>query len=246
MLKIAKVNKVLFISFIVFCCSIAAVSSTYGNNMSYLRKEIFSTNFNDDNHRDNNITSKNGFSDTHVPPLNFWRIGGELAAGFIVESKTMDVFKYFNQENSILNWNVYGFGIIPDVGIMLADQLCVFAIGSIGNETGSLKRAILYGIAISCGIQLISLSVYDLYGYFKPADSTANSVFCLNLAMYSAPIIGAVVGFNLTRRYKTVQSKGEGLISINDGKLSFDFPKLFGGSIEQSPLVGVNLVNLKF
>ncbi len=194
-----------------------------------------------------NADSMNDTLRDTIPPLSFYRIVEESLGGAFVGAAGAigTYFIYVTGADHNIWGGDCGWAIISmDIGWVLGNQFGAYIGGNIGEETGSLPKTLIYGTAISLGIQALAFG--SQYYYTSNIVDGPSDTPIFGIIEVSAPIIGAVVGFNLTRRYKTVQSKGEGLISINDGKLSFDFPKLFGGSIEQSPLVGVNLVNLKF
>ncbi len=181
-----------------------------------------------------------------IPPLNLIRIAGECAGGIIIESVSLDVLNYiFGNKNIIWDLGVGGFGIIPNFIIISVDQLVVFFIGNIGDETGSLAKTMLYGTAISIGLQAIGVGLYSAYNYINPVDSLCyNENFYFNVIMYVVPIIGAVMGFNFTRKYKEIQVKAKGLVNLENKKASVNFPDIYTREISGYKSIGIDLINI--
>lgn len=184
--------------------------------------------------------------DKNIPPLNPYRIAGEAVSGAIVGTAGACgmIILYVNGANkNIWGGDISTYMISADMGWILGNQLGVYIVGNLGNETGSLPRTVLYGTAISLGIQALAFGA----GYYYTSNVTngPSDTPIFEIIEITAPIMGAVIGFNLTRKYKTGKAGG-GLINLKDGKLSFSTPGVFLHPIDGENLVGVKVMNVNF
>ena len=117
-------------------------------------------------------------------------------------------------------------GAAAATGYLLALPWGVYLAGSDANQTGSLLGTYL-GAAAGAVIAIAS-----------PSFVTA----------LLAPALGACIGFNLTRRYRTAAQTGSALLNYKDGRMDFGFP-LFTAAPEPikkgSVRWCVNLVNIE-
>ena len=84
----------------------------------------------------------------------------------------------------------------------------VYIVGTSGNETGSFL-ATMSGAAAGLGMALVDAEI-DLMGFNNA------------LLLFTAPTIGAIIGFNLTRRYDSPPAKSETApMDARGGKMGF-------------------------
>jgi hypothetical protein len=126
------------------------------------------------------------------------------------------------------------------VGCISGNTLGVYTVGNSGNETGSilatLGGSILgIGAGIAAGVIVAHIS------------ETVASVSFLSIPSIGA--IGATIGFNLTRRYKSPPASEAALINLSDGQMILALPTIYfrpdpsdGRRLSQS----VDLVRVKF
>lgn len=105
---------------------------------------------------------------------------------------------------------------------------CVYAVGNIGDETGSLL-ATLAGSALGIAVGLLGNYACD-----RSDHEIAAIIFLL-----ASPPIGATIGFNMTRRYKLPPAEpGTALMNVRDGRMSLAFPRVY---IQMDPFGKGNL-----
>lgn len=139
------------------------------------------------------------FVRTIRPPINGARILGELAFGFGVGILAILVAQKIGTED-------YDFLSGYPIGVSLG----VHAIGIAGDERGSFLATLLGGIVgIALAIPAISGSNEDL-----------KSILYL-----LGPPIGACIGFNLTRSYKSIYNL-RAFLSYQKGQLEIGLPQL--------------------
>jgi hypothetical protein len=160
-----------------------------------------------------------------IPPLNRNRIWGEILAGAgigFIGGKAI--------ENTGYGGNMAGI-VILGVGVPIGSAIGVTIVGSIGNEKGSFNRAL-------AGSYL---------GIFAGALTTAfmnrgeEPNYTLNqFIIYTCSAIGATIGFNSTRRYKTPPAETEtGILNFNEGQMSLAAPRMY---FRPNPFVRADLV----
>jgi uncharacterized protein YqgC (DUF456 family) len=143
------------------------------------------------------------------PPLDSARVIGEFLAG-IAGGAALGYLGYWATYQKQSGWgpNLSGAPALI-VGVTLGTSIGVWAIGSIGNQTGSIGGAMIGTLlGIAC-----SLPLYIGGGDDGPM---ATAIFAE---------IGAVALFNGTRRYKAGRSMAA-LINYQDGKPSFNIPRI--------------------
>jgi len=92
----------------------------------------------------------------------------------------------------------------------------VYAIGTIGNETGSLGW--------TRGGAILGYIAGTIAGLSPGADM--DNAYEL-IPIMACPVIGATIAFNLTRRYKTPSQSGTALINIKNGQVSLSSPSIY-------------------
>jgi hypothetical protein len=125
-----------------------------------------------------------------------------------------------------------GEGLIGlTIGHTLGSAIGVYLVGNIGNETGSFL-ATLGGSILGGGL---GLTFVFLSGELLP------------FPLLVCPPIGATIGFNLTRRYKSPPTSETALINVRDSQISlvvptpYSQPDCFDGITQR-----VDLVNMSF
>ncbi len=121
-------------------------------------------------------------------------------------------------------------------GIILGSSLGVYAVGNNGNETGSFLAT--WGGSLGGGIVGFLAWMPVLRADF-PDENTA--LLLLPVATAIGATIGAMIGFNMTRRYKSPPAVGSALINFSEGQTSLAVPTL---SFRPAPYV--DLVQVRF
>ena len=139
------------------------------------------------------------------PPLDAGRITDEILAGLGLGTLTggigtlMGINICDDPSSFISDCVIYSFVITYSIGSATG----VYLIGNIGDETGSFV------------VTLCSSLIGGALGFLAGG---APVLLC-------API-GATIGFNTTRRYKTPCPSEMGFINIKDGKMSLSAPSI--------------------
>ena len=179
------------------------------------------------------------------PPLSGKRIAGEILAGVVFVVPAAYSF-YLAGEESALLW-LLGFACLnfgPAAGVSL--------VGNIGDETGSYLSA-FEGACCGCLaiLPLFLLAIKTVAGPVADAlELDENDVeSCIMGVCVTLPSIGATIGFNRTRRYKTSAEPETALLNLNDGKMSLAVPRIYlrpdssgRGNLSQS----VDLLRVRF
>ena len=136
------------------------------------------------------------------PPLSLIRLAGEFFAGGTLGA----VFGYGVSGGS-------SYYIIP-YGAALGSSLGVYLVGEIGNETGSFLNTLL---GSTCGV------VCFLYTGPDP-DYQGSLRASFAIASFTVSTLGAVIGFNVTRKYDAPPESGNALINFRDGQVNLALP----------------------
>ena len=142
------------------------------------------------------------------PPLSPARIAGELSAGAAVGAfvGALPILLMAYQEaklgRKLEEWEpvpyVMALFLTYPLGTLIS-AICVYFVGNAGNQTGSFWSTLGYtllGFAASV-VGLIACAAWLRGRWFREF----NSLFAI--AFFATPTLGAVVGFNLSRRYET-------------------------------------------
>jgi hypothetical protein len=151
-----------------------------------------------------------------TPNINISRISGEFAAGGVFGFLLSYVFAGIgyktiglqDEEDSGMLGAFVGFF----AGAAVGSSFGVYIIGNIGNQTGSYGATLL-GSTLGIGISLITLSDPD------------DSAFWIKL--YTLPALGGIMGFNASRRYKTMPASGSAIINLKDGRMDLAVPIIY-------------------
>lgn len=154
------------------------------------------------------------------PPLRGGRIAGEFGAGLgggiltggigyaIGCAVTSPGEGWFGGLRKFAG-GVLGFTI----GYPIGSSIGVYLVGNMGNETGSYWATLLGwigGMATSIAI----IAIEDCPNGIKSA------------AFFTLPVAGEVIGFNLTRRYKTSHNSNTALLNFRDGQIRLAVPTI--------------------
>ncbi len=223
----------IFISIFVFSISAFSMGETPKKwNFSLTEHpEISLYNFCSENSPNTSIYYEEGESKRReVPPLKPERTLGEalsgaalgvagLYGGFFIGGGFGDYF--LPPLDAII------FGI---TGWALGSSLGIYIIGSIGNQTGSY-------LATIAGSVLGGLAGGAL-GYFSLYLIPLGDLFVLS--PFIGSVVGGIIGFNLTRRYKSSGLSEKSLINFNNGKMKLGFPQI---TFRPNPFVRGNLIH---
>ncbi len=178
----------------------------------------------------NKLYSKEKPQKNKVPPLSFNNIAGESCMGFyggsIFMIGTMYIGYLVGNDNDIVT------AVGASLGYLVGNPICVYMAGNRDNKTGSFW-ATLGGSLIGGVVPLIQL-IRGSYGKLYPAY------------LLTCPLIGSIVGFNMTRRYTTEKTA---LINYKNKQLSFITPII---SFRPNPydnndiIKSIDLVTAKF
>ena len=180
-------------------------------------------------------TENNKITNRVKPPPHGGRIAGEILCGFagslvlgyagvVLGRSTVEDNGWF----SGLAETILGYTI----GATIGSTLGVYLIGCIGGETGSFGATLvgsLLGDALGWGIILTQSEI--------------------SWIITIIPAIGACIGFNLTRRYKTSHLSRAALVNFSEGQMHLDIPMV---SFQPNPHGGktidwnINLLNVEF
>ncbi len=166
------------------------------------------------------------------PELSYKRIGSQCCfgnytglliaiGGFYIGDFLADHIDYIHQWDG----QITGFTL----GAIIGNTISIYAIGNIGNETGSFWATL--GGSLMGSLPFIIYGCHDI-SYFFGINATCS--------------IGSIIGFNLTRRY---DKSTTALISIKEGQLAFGSPVL---SLRPNPydkndiIKSMDIINMRF
>jgi hypothetical protein len=146
------------------------------------------------------------------PPLNGVRILGEFLGGVVGGFVGGIIGIYYG-------WNT-GVDFLGFIGFPVGSALGVYAIGEIGNETGSWW-ATLGGSAVGT----VASFVLNSYGLF---DNLGNDDFrTLWMATCSLSTLGSIIGFNLTRKYEVLTTSRNAILNFKSGQITVSIPRSY-------------------
>jgi hypothetical protein len=118
-------------------------------------------------------------------------------------------------------------------GLVLGSATSVYLVGNIGSQTGSFRATLLGTLAGGVGGIAVGLTVHAVRGDVDHDDLR-------ELPILVGPAIGATIGFNRTRRYKTTVGSETGLINFGDGPMSLAVPGIY---FRSNPFDGRRLIH---
>jgi hypothetical protein len=131
-----------------------------------------------------------------------------------------------------------GGGIGFLIGYPLGNSIGVYLVGNSGNETGSFGTTLLGSMAGMVAAMLpIIIFQDDLPGWVGLP------------ALFGFPIAGGVIGFNMTRSYKSPHDSGTALINFRDGQIKLATPTIYfrPNPFDKGDLIqNINLVKARF
>ena len=162
------------------------------------------------------------------PPLSD-RIAGEIAVGAVggLAGTTLafSVFQLFDDPECD-DCVKHPYLAVPTVllamvaGPTLGSTCGVYLVGNIGDETGSFL-ATLGGSAVGATVGLVSIIACI-------ALEEEDICFLGGLLFLLGPPIGALIGFNRTRRYDSPPAESEtALINVRDSQMSLAVPRVY-------------------
>jgi hypothetical protein len=172
------------------------------------------------------------------PPLSGGRLGGEfllgaaagIGGGFLGAVIGVGVTKDGCEGE---DWCGLGGAIVGGyIGAVLAPPMAVYLVGASGDQTGSVGAT--FGGALLGGAVGLAAGI---------GVGRANTELGVGVAM-AGPVVGAMVGFNLSRRYKVSASPPAvgSLITVDRGRVALGAPIVIGGH----GVVGLSLAGGSF
>jgi len=155
---------------------------------------------------------------TGRPPVKTGKVAAQILAGVGVTGGMFALSILTASESTIDDdeamrrrataWMVFG-GAAVTPGV-------VYLIGNHGPQQGSLGKTYLYGaVGAAVGGALLYLAF--------ETDSDALGVLALTVSTF-APAVGAVIGYNASRRYDPEAPAPRALLSVGQGKLRLGLP----------------------
>jgi hypothetical protein len=164
---------------------------------------------------------------SRTPPLSGGRLGGEIllggAAGIGGGFLGAVIGAGMTKNNCQQGQDLCGLGgaiVGGYIGAVLAPPLAVYLVGASGDQTGSAGAT--FGGALLGGAVGLAAGI---------GVGRENGELGVAVAM-AGPVIGAVVGFNLTRRYRADRPTvtAGSLLRVDDGHLAIGMPIVAGSS----------------
>ena len=177
------------------------------------------------------------------PPLKAGKVGLEFLAGGVAGGTGSLVLGFIGGAITSRPDEVFsglgGMAIGGMLGILFGSSVGVQLVGSYGDETGAYWATLLGSTGgMAASLIYIALRVRE------------DSAEWFDWAMiYALPAAGAVLGFNLTRRYDTPPASGSALLNFEDGQIIFTVPDF---CLHPNPFIPgdylqtVQLLNVRF
>jgi hypothetical protein len=183
-------------------------------------------------------TSKAAAPKTQKPPVSGRKMAAQILAGAGVGALGIAVVALVASEDTaeddqVMMTAMTAGGLVA--GILVTPGL-IHLIGSGGPQTASLGTTYLGGLAGAavCGIILAAT-------YNSDAESSSGLVLAGAVLL---PAIGAVIGYNASRRYDSPPQVQASLLSVTGGKLRLGIPApqvIFSGLGKKSPGLAVRI-----
>jgi len=157
------------------------------------------------------------------PPLRGGRIAGEIGAGagcgilagsvgFLIGAAITPAGE--GQFGELKK--VGGGGIGFFIGYPLGNSIGVYLVGNRGNETGSFGTTLLGSMAGMVAALLPIIIFQDDYPGWIGLP-----------AFFGLPIAGGIIGFNMTRSYKSPHNSGTAFINFRNGHIRLAIPAVY-------------------
>ena len=153
------------------------------------------------------------------PPLSGPRVAGEILAGAAGGFAGMIAGYEILMET--YSDNDEGFdGLVEAVLAYivcypLASSAAVYLVGSVGDETGSFWATL--------GMDIVGVFSGAMVGAAMAETSNAEGFIAV---LFAAPVIGATLGFNWSRRYKSPAESEPALVNFQNGQMSLALPRI--------------------
>ncbi|OYD16275.1 hypothetical protein CH333_03795 [candidate division WOR-3 bacterium JGI_Cruoil_03_44_89] len=177
------------------------------------------------------------------PHLNAGRIAGEILAGALGGAGLGLVGLHGNiyTGDEIPSLGFMGMVVTASVGYIFGSAIGVYLVGNIGDETGS-PGATLGGSSLGLAAGMLG------YWVIGPVIDGERDFLDFAVFLIGSPI-GATIGFNMTRRYKTPPTPETGLINFRDGEMCIALPTIYFRRHplnERTIIQNVELVKVEF
>lgn len=164
------------------------------------------------------------------PPLSAMRITGEFllggVGGLAGTYPTIYTYHFLGGEAEDASAvreavaNTMAFGVWS-----LCYATGVYMVGDLGNETGSFPATICGAVA---GVGVWILGILAIDAVIDGEDIGEGTAAIALIFGLTVPTVGAIIGFNLTRRYRSPPAESEtALINCRDGKTSLSVPRIY-------------------
>lgn len=158
------------------------------------------------------------------PPLSGQRVAGEILAGVTGGSAAViagaAILGRTFPASDDDSWEAVAVDFLVDLGLAyivcypLASSVAVYLVGSVGAETGSFWATL--------GSDLLG-AVFGALGGLTLAEGSPEVGIAL---LFAGPVIGATIGFNRTRRYKSPAESETALVNFQNGQMSLAVPRI--------------------
>ena len=186
------------------------------------------------------------------PPLSGKRIAGETVCGVLSGYVGMGVGGAIVYFTVPITKPGTSRGYAPESSLVIGSGtsiLAVYGIGSVGDETGSFLVTLACGVAGSIiGFRILA-SVTDIEPFADDLDEANSQMGPKIRACAIGATIGAIIGFNLTRRYNSTPASEAALINVRNGRMNFAVPSVYfrGDSFGRGGLSqNVDLLRVRF
>lgn len=194
-----------------------------------------------------------GYAQGEKPPLSGWGITDEILLGEVGAFGGAFAGMFFGQLVGALVAMLAGEtkptdraltiventeAIVALTAFELGSALAVYLAGREGNKTGSFKATLGGSVLGTLGFGALAISLNRIFPDHFGRGAT--------IAMFLAgPPIGATIGFNMTRRYKSPPAPETALINLRNGQFSLAVPAIYSYSADRRTL-SLNLVRVAF
>jgi len=176
------------------------------------------------------------------PPVRGAKIAAEILAGAAVTAAAfgasiLTASEYTLDDDEAMRRRAATWYIVGGAGLT---PLAVYLIGNSGPLTGSLGKTYLYGAAGGAAGALLLFLAFE-------SDSDALGVFVLAVSALG-PAVGAVIGYNSSRRYDPPARVQTALLSVTQGKLRLGIPApqiFFSGLGRKAPGLAIRFFQVE-